>query len=88
MSSTFTAIFFELMGLVSLWSLIKDISTGTTTNRGTTIDVRDNPGGFYLIQFCKACFVCFAVAVLLNAFGLIGDPFVWMRQNLPFLMPK
>jgi hypothetical protein len=25
---------------------------------------------------------------LLRAFGLIGDPFVWMREYLPFLMSK
>jgi hypothetical protein len=44
------------------------------------------PSGAYVPSrsFC----LLFAVAVLLNTFGLIGDPVVWMRQTLPFLMPR
>jgi hypothetical protein len=88
MSPFLTGAFFEIIGLWSLWSMIGDLRTGNTTNRNMTIDVKENPGGFYLVMACKAAFVCFAVAVLLNSLGLIGDPFVWMRQNLPFLMPR
>lgn len=80
--------FFLLIGLYSLWALMNELRTGIATSRRSSIDVRDNPGGFYLLIFIKAAFVCLAVAVLLNAFGVIGDPFVWMRQNLPFLMPR
>jgi hypothetical protein len=35
-----------------------------------------------------AAFACFAAAILLNALGLTGDPFVWARSYLPFLLPK
>jgi hypothetical protein len=56
--------------------------------RNSDIDVRENPGGYYLMIFINAAFVCFAAAVVLHAFGLIGDPFVWMRHYLPFLMPR
>jgi len=35
-----------------------------------------------------AGFVSFAIAVVLNAFGMIGDPFIWMQQTFPFLMPR
>jgi hypothetical protein len=80
--------FFLVLGLYSLWALANELRTGIATGRRSTIDVRENPGGFCLLIFIKAAFVCFAVAVLLNALGLIGDPFVWMRQNLPFLMPR
>jgi hypothetical protein len=80
--------FFLLIGLYSLWALMNELRTGIATSRRSTIDVRENPGGFYLLIFIKAAFVCFAVAVLLNAFGLVGDPFIWMRHNLPFLMPR
>jgi hypothetical protein len=80
--------FFLVLGLYSLWALVNDLRTGIATSRNTTVDVHENPGGFYLLVFIKAAFVCFAAAVVLNAFGLIGDPLVWMRQNLPFLMPK
>lgn len=62
-----------------------ELRTGIATSNPTTIDVRENPGGHYLLIFVKAAFVGLAVAVLLNAFGLIGDLFVWMRQNL---MPR
>lgn len=88
MSPFLTAAFFEILGLISLWSMIGDLRSGSTTNRGMTIDAKENPGGFCLVMLCKAGFVCFAIAVLLNALGLIGDPLVWMRQNLPFLMPR
>jgi hypothetical protein len=84
MSPTLRAIFFEGMGFVALWSVIRDISTGNTTNRGSTINVKENPGGFYLIVFFKAGFVSLAIAIIPHALGLIDDPFAWMQQNLPF----
>jgi hypothetical protein len=40
------------------------------------------------VEFETGTFVSFAVAVLLNTFGVIGDPFVWAHTYLPFLMPK
>jgi hypothetical protein len=52
------------------------------------VDVRELPGLFYLRIFIKVFVICLAIAVLLHALGLIGDPFVWMRAYLPFLMPK
>ncbi len=82
------AIFFAGLGFFSLWSIMNDLGSGNATARNMTIDARENPGGFYLTVFCKVAFVCFAVAVVLNAFGLIGDPFVWMREHFPFLMPR
>jgi hypothetical protein len=88
MSPTLIAVFFAVLGFVSLWSIMNDLGTGLASGRRSTIDIRENPGGFYLVVFCKAAFVCFAVAVILNALGLIGDPFVWMRRTLPFLMPR
>jgi hypothetical protein len=82
--------FFLFIGLYSLWGLANDLRTGVAVNRNrdSGIDVRENPGGFYLRVFVKAAFVCFATAVVLHAIGLIGDPFVWMRHYLPFLMPR
>jgi hypothetical protein len=53
MSPTLRAIFSEGMGFVALWSVIKDISTGNATSRGMTINVRENPGGFYLVVFSR-----------------------------------
>jgi len=76
------------MGFFSLWSIMNDLGTGNATSRTTIINVRENPGGFYLVVFCKAVFVSFAIAAILNAFGLIGDPFVWFAQTFPFLVRK
>lgn len=80
--------FFLLIGLYSLWALVNELRTGIATSNRSTIDVRENPGGYYLLIFIEAAFGSFALAVLLNAFGLTGDPFIWMRQKLPFLMPR
>ena len=88
MLPTLVTLFFAALGFASLWSLMKDLGAGSTTNRGITFTARENPGGFYLTMFCKAGFVSFAIAVVLHALGLIGDPVVWMHANLPFLMPR
>ena len=88
MSPTFITGLFLFLGLYSAWAMVNDLRTGIARGRNSSIDVRDNAGGFYLMVFVKAGFICFATAVVLHAFGLIGDPFLWMRQNLPFLVPK
>ena len=88
MSPTVTAGFFLIVGLYSAWAMVNDLQTGIAKTRSGTVDVREFPGWFYLLIFVKAVFVCLSTAVVLHAFGLIGDPFVWMRQNLPFLMPR
>jgi hypothetical protein len=76
------------MGLYSLASLVGDLRTGVAASRNRNVDVREYPGWFYLLVFTKKAFISFACAVVLHAFGLIGDPFVWMREYLPFLMPR
>jgi hypothetical protein len=76
------------MGLYSLASLVGDLRTGVAASRNRNVDVREYPGWFYLLVFTKKAFISFACAVVLHAFGLIGDPFVWMRQTLPFLIPR
>jgi hypothetical protein len=86
MSTLLRAAFFEILGLWSLWSIMSDLRTGIATNGKMTIDVRDNTGGFYLTIVCKAGFICFAIAVLLNALGLIDDPFAWFGRTFPFMM--
>ena len=88
MSDTVIAGLFLCMGLYSLASLVNDLRTGVAASRNSTVDVREYPGWFYLLIVTKTVFISFAFAVVLHAFGLIGDPFVWMRQNLPFLMPR
>jgi hypothetical protein len=88
MSPIITTGFFLVMGLYSAFAMVNDLKTGTAQIRGGTIDVKEFPGWFYLLIFIKAAFICLAVAVVLHAFDLVGDPFIWMHQNLPFLMPR
>jgi hypothetical protein len=85
MSPFLRAAFFEALGLWALFSVWKNLKTGVIdNNRGWVIARRDNPGGFYLYTAVNALFVGFAVAVVLNALGLIGDPFAWVTQTFSF----
>ena len=86
MSPLARAAFFEALGLWSLWSVVNDLRSGSATNGRMTIHARENPGGFYLTVACKAAFVAFAVAVVLNAFGLTGDPSAWFARTFPFMV--
>jgi hypothetical protein len=86
MSPLLRAAFFEILGLWSLWSIVNNLRTGVATNGKMTIDIRENAGGFYLTIACKAAFVGFAIAVLLNALGLIDDPFAWFARTFPFMV--
>ncbi len=88
MSPILRDVFFAVLGFASQWSIMNDLGSGNATSRGMTINVSEKPGGFYLTVFRKSALVIFAVAVILNAFGMIGDPFVFVARNLPFLMPR
>lgn len=84
MSPFLRATLFEAIGLWSAFSIWKSFQTGIVENRrGWNIDRRENPGGFWLSLLVRALFVAYAVAVLLWAFGLIGDPYVWLHAMLP-----
>jgi hypothetical protein len=88
MSNTVITGFFLFMGLYSLASLLSDLRTGVAAGHNRNVDVREYPGWFYLLVLPKTAFAGFAFAMVLHAFGLTGDPLVWMRQTLPFLMPR
>lgn len=87
MSPFLRATFFEIAGVYSLFTIMRELRTGIiNNNRSYETSVRENPGGFYLTIICNAGFVVFAGAVVLHAIGLIGDPFVWIKQTFPFLV--
>jgi hypothetical protein len=89
MSDNAIAGFFICLGVYLAVSLVGDLQTGIIADsRWGDVDVRDLPGLFYVRIFIKVFVIGLAIAVLLHAFGLIGDPFVWMREYLPFLMPR
>jgi hypothetical protein len=88
MSPTLITGFFLCMGLFSLSSLVGEFRTGIMIDTRGNIDAKEYPGLFYLRVVIQIGFIAFSAAVVLHAFDLIGDPFVWARHYLPFLMPR
>jgi hypothetical protein len=76
---------FLILGLAAIWGIGKNITTGTASSRGWTCTIDDNPIGFCLIVSMKGALVGFAIAEILFALGLIGDPIARIKQALPFL---
>jgi hypothetical protein len=76
---------FLILGLAAIWGIGKNITTGTASSRGWTCTIDDNPIGFCLIVSMKGAMVGFAIAEILFALGLIGDPLAGIKQSLPFL---
>ena len=76
MPSQWWPMMIEVMGVLALGSIIHDLRTGQDVNRGVTVDRRENPAGFWFLIALKAGIVCFAIAEILFAIGLIQqDPF-------------
>lgn len=85
MPPAFIATVFGLLGLAAIYGIRKNIISGTATSRGWTCTIDDNPVGFCLIVAMKGALVCFAIAEILFAFGLAGDPVAQIRDALPWL---
>jgi hypothetical protein len=85
MSPIVTAAVFGLLGLAAIYGIRKNIISGSATSRGWTCSVDDNPVGFCLIVAMKGALVGCAIAEILHAFGLAGDPVAQIQQALPFL---
>jgi hypothetical protein len=75
----------EIAGMVAIWSATTDIKTGkAATNKAWTIDFADNKVGFCLLVIFKAGFACFAVAYLLYALDLTGNPTTAIKNVISF----
>jgi hypothetical protein len=85
MSPIVTAAVFGLLDLAAIYGIRKNIISGSATSRGWTCSVDDNPVGFCLIVAMKGALVGCAIAEILHAFGLAGDPVAQIQQALPFL---
>jgi hypothetical protein len=85
MPPAFIATVFGVLGLCAIWGIRQNITSGTVSSRGWTCTIDDNPVGFCLIISMKAGFVGLAIAEILYAFGLVGDPFALIKHALPFL---
>jgi drug/metabolite transporter superfamily protein YnfA len=77
---------FEIAGLYSLFRIVRQLKTGVVNdNRGYEVNVRANPGGFYLQIIACFVFAILALALALNQLELISDPLAWLRETFPFL---
>jgi hypothetical protein len=76
------AIIFGILGLMAIWGIQRDISSGSATGRGWTCTIDDNPIGFCLIVSVKVFVIGLAIAEILHAFGL-ADPIVHIKRMLP-----
>jgi len=80
MSSLWWPMMIEVVGVLALGGIIHDLRTGQDVNRGVTVNRRENPAGFWFLIALKAGIVCFAVAEMLFAIGLIQqDPFALLQ---------
>ena len=86
MPSVVMTLVFGFLGLMAAWGIYNALKTGTTSSMGGWSFRRDDdPVGFSLMIFVKACFVVFGLAEILFALGLAGDPFKAIQDALPFL---
>lgn len=85
MPPAFNAAIFGILGLIAAWAIRNNIRSGTASSHGWTCTIDDNPFGFCLIVSMKAVFAGFAIAEILHAFGLVGDPFAYIKHAMPFL---
>lgn len=85
MPPAFIATVFGILSLAAIWDIRKNILSGTASSRGWTCTIDDNPVGFCLIVAMKGAIVGLAVAEILYAFGLVGDPIAHIKHALPFL---
>ncbi len=77
---------FGFLGLLAVWGIDNTLKTGTTSSMGGWSFRRDDdPVGFSLMIFVKACFVVFGLAEILFALGLAGDPFMAIQDALLFV---
>ncbi|HZL39505.1 MAG TPA: hypothetical protein VFC45_04410 [Pseudolabrys sp.] len=77
---------FGFLGLMAVWGIYNALKTGTTSSMGGwSFRLDDDPVGFSLMIFVKACFVVFGLAEILFALGLASDPFKVIGDALPFL---
>jgi hypothetical protein len=69
--------------LLAGWSILQAWRTGKITSRGWTFQANDSPLGFWLTDICHFGIFAFGLALALHALGLIGDPIVPLRIELP-----
>jgi hypothetical protein len=78
------ALVFGALGLIAAWAIRRDLRSGWLMDGIYTVRRDDNPLWFAGMIVFKVGVVCFGVAEILFACGLIGDPFLAIKAALPF----
>jgi hypothetical protein len=87
------AIFGPLM-ILAAWGIKRDLATGVARDELYSFRADRNPLGFLVVISGKIFIIGFGAAVILHAFGLMGDPvealqpifapsFSWLRGFCP-----
>ncbi|MCA0045455.1 hypothetical protein LB577_00570 [Mesorhizobium sp. B283B1A] len=80
MPQWFIATVFGLLALAAVWGIYRSLSSGVANDGIYRFDVDKNPLGFALVIASRTLIIAFAVAVILHALGLIGDPVSMLRS--------
>jgi hypothetical protein len=75
---------FASMAVIAAWSILNDLSTGVARDELYRFSLDTNPLGFVAIIGGKMFVIVFAIAMILHAFGLAGDP---VKALQPYLDP-
>lgn len=67
-------VMFAPFAVFAAWSLIEAWRSGKIKSRGWTFQADKSPIGFWLVAVCHLGILVFGLALVLHAFGLIGDP--------------
>jgi hypothetical protein len=81
----YIALIFGIFGLVAAYTIQNDIKRGVTWDQ-RTFALDQNPIMFSVAILGKASIVALAIAEILHAFGLVGDPIAALRAILPFFI--
>jgi hypothetical protein len=79
----YIALIFGIFGLIAAYTIQNDIKRGVTWDQWT-FALDQNPIMFSVAILGKASIVVLAIAEILHAFGLVGDPIAALRAILPF----
>lgn len=75
----FIALVFTLLGIIAAWAIRNSLSSGMAGNGLYRFDVNINPLGFSAVIAGKALVIVLAIAEILHALGLTGDPMLVLR---------
>jgi hypothetical protein len=77
---------FGVLALAAVWGIHSALSTEVTWGELSKYEADRNPVGFYMVVLGKFLVLCFCIAIVLHAVGLLAiDPIAAMKQMFPWL---